>query len=110
MQAVVAMLQSNRVIRRISLSKDERNDQIYQESILPLLQANIYRPRVRRIQQTSRPSLREGLLGRALYAVRNQRDLVRMLLLKNVEILTTSKRDARHNSTSGARKRKGHRL
>jgi hypothetical protein len=110
MQAVVATLQSNRVIRRISLSKDERNDQIYQESILPLLQANIYRPRVRRIQQTSRPSLREGLLGRALYAVRSQRDLVRMLLLKNVEILATSKRDARHNSTSGARKRKGHRL
>lgn len=44
MHAIMDMLQSNRVIRRIPLSKDERDDQIYQESILPHLQANIYRP------------------------------------------------------------------
>jgi hypothetical protein len=109
MQAIVNMLQSNRVVRSISLSKDERDDQIYQESILPHLQVNIYRPRVVLMQQISRPSLKGGLLGRALHTVRNQRDLVWMLLSENAEILAVaSKQDERNNSTSGARKRKEH--
>jgi hypothetical protein len=112
MQAIVDMLQSpNRVIRRITLSEDEQDGHTYQESILPHLQANIYRPRVRRIQQTRDRSRKEGLLGRALYAVRNRSDLVWMLLSENAEILAAApERNERNDSnrTRGARKRKGH--
>jgi hypothetical protein len=112
MQAIVSMLQSpNRVIRRISLSEDEQDGHTYQESILPHLQVNIYRPRVKRIKQTRDRSRKEGLLGRALYTLRNRSDLVWMLLSENAEILAAvSEQNERNdsNSTRGARKRKGH--
>jgi hypothetical protein len=115
MQAIVDMLQSpNQVIRRITLSEDEQDAQIYQESILPHLQANIYRPRVQRIQQTRDRSRKEGLLGRALYTVRHQRDLVWMLLSENAEILAAASKQNERNSiksnssSDGARKRKWH--
>jgi hypothetical protein len=115
MQVIVDMLQSpNRIIRRISLSEDEQDAQIYKESILPHLQANTYRPRVQRMQQTRDRSRKEGLLGRALYTVRRQKDLVWMLLSENAEILAAAfkpnERDSSNSdSTSeGARKRKGH--
>jgi hypothetical protein len=102
MQAIVDMLKSNRVIRRITLSEDERDGQIYQDFILPHLQANAFRPRIQMMQQIGRPSLKGGMLGRALYTFRNQRDFVWMLLSENAEIIAAFQQDERDNSTRGA--------
>jgi hypothetical protein len=105
MQAIVDMLQSpNRVIRRITLSKDEQGGHTYQEFSVLRLQANIYRPRVQRIQQTPERSRKEGLLGRALHTVRNERDLMWMQLSENAEILAASSEQNERND----RERKGH--
>jgi hypothetical protein len=105
MQAIMDMLPSpNRVRRRITSSEDEQDGHTYRASSLPHLQANIYRPRVQRIQQTPERSRKEGLLGRALHTVRNERDLMWMQLSENAEILAASSEQNERND----RERKGH--
>jgi hypothetical protein len=84
-------MKENRVLLTIRLSEDERDDQIYAESILPRLETNIYRPRVLRIKKAN-IALRRALLGRALQteSVRNESNLLWMFLSENQDVVVQS--------------------
>jgi hypothetical protein len=84
-------MKENRVLLTIRLSEDERDDQIYAESILPRLETNICRPRVLRIKKAN-IALRRALLGRALQteSVRNESNLLWMFLSENQDVVVQS--------------------
>jgi hypothetical protein len=63
----------------------QRDEKIYTEAILPYLEANLYRPRVLAVKKTKQRPFREKVLGRALYCVRSNPNLVWMFLSQNVD-------------------------
>jgi hypothetical protein len=75
------MMEQNTILQTIGLSRNERDEQIYTESILPCLGMNIYRARVLAINKAD-ISLRRPLLGQALQtkSVRNNSNLLWMFL------------------------------
>jgi hypothetical protein len=87
------MLQSNRVLHRISLN--EYDDKIYAESILPHLETNFYIPRVLAIKKAD-IALRRPLLGLALQtkSVRSKSNLLWMFLSGNVDVVLQSNEDS----------------
>jgi hypothetical protein len=87
------MVQQNTVLHTIQLDSSERDDQIYTEEIRPYLVTNLYRPRVRAIKKTKDRPFREKLLGRALYSVRSNPNLVWMLLSENVDAFVRSEEE-----------------
>jgi hypothetical protein len=72
----------------IALRENERDEQIYTESILPYLETNRYRPRVLAIKKAD-VALRGPLLRRALQTepVRNDSNLRWMFLSGNPDVV-----------------------
>jgi hypothetical protein len=85
------MMEENRVLLTIALTANEKDDQIYEESIHPYLETNLYRPRVLGIKKAD-IALRRPLRGRALQTdlVRNKSNLFWMLLSGNQDIVVRS--------------------
>jgi hypothetical protein len=85
MHAVLQMLHPNTVIRRIELADHFRDEEVYQNSILPQLEMNQSCFEVqRRAVKRADPAIRPRLLGRALYVVRYNPNLVFRFLSENV--------------------------
>jgi hypothetical protein len=78
-------MKENTVLRTIRLPANERNEQIYTSEIHPHLETNLYRPRVLIVKKTIEITFREKVLGRALYCVRSNPNLVWMFLSENVD-------------------------
>jgi hypothetical protein len=90
-RVLAAMVQENQVLLTIDLNRDERDEQIYAESILPHLETNLYRPRVLGIKKAD-IALRRPLLGRALqtHSVRSKSNLLWMFLSGNQDVVVQS--------------------
>jgi hypothetical protein len=89
------MMQENAILHTIALPEDERDEQIYTESILPYLETNRYRPRVLAIKKADF-ALRRPLLGRALQTepVRNDSNLRWMFLSGNPDVVVQANEDS----------------
>jgi hypothetical protein len=87
------MVKQNTVLQTIHLSVDERDEQIYTEEIHPYLETNRYMPRVLAVKKTFERPFREKVLGRALYCVRSNPNLVWMFLSENVDAFVRSEED-----------------
>jgi hypothetical protein len=87
---VAEMMKENTVLHTIHLYANERDNQIYAESILPHLESNLYRPRVYAIKRAD-IALRRPLLGRALQteSVRNKSNLLWMFLSANPDVVVS---------------------
>jgi hypothetical protein len=84
------MVQWSTALYTVELSESHYNQQIYTEEIHPYLETNQYRPRVHAIKKTLDRPFREKVLGRALYSVRSNPNLVWMLLSENVDAFVRS--------------------
>jgi hypothetical protein len=85
MNAILQMLQHNTVVHTIELPDAYNNGEVYQNSILPRLEMNrtcfeVQRQAVKRAD----PSIRPQLLGRALFVVRYNPELIFLFLSENV--------------------------
>jgi hypothetical protein len=99
-RVLVEMMQHNTVLQTITtLSEDERDKQIYTEEIRPNLETNLYRPRVHAIKKTLDRPFREKVLGRAVYSVRSNPNLVWMLLSENVDAFVRSEEEEEENNS-----------
>jgi hypothetical protein len=85
---VAEVMRENTILQTINIREDECDEQIYTEAILPNLLANRYRPRVLAVTETRDREIREKVLGRALYTVNSNPNLVWMFLSKNVGAFT----------------------
>jgi hypothetical protein len=85
MHALLQMVQCNTVLQTIYVPDTMRVHQIYQNDILPRLEMNrSYFEQQRRAIKRSDPSIRGQLLGRALYVVRYNPNLIFHFLSENV--------------------------
>jgi hypothetical protein len=89
-RALSEMMQHNTVLQTIDLHVSERDEHIYMQEIRPYLLTNLYRPRVLAIKKTIERPFREKVLGRAVYSVRSNPNLVWMLLSENVDAFVRS--------------------
>jgi hypothetical protein len=97
-RALAEMMQQNTVLHTIELAAFERDGQIYTEEIRPYLVTNLYRPRVLAVKKTKDRPFREKVLGRAVYSVRSNPNLVWMLLSENVDAFVRSEEEEESNS------------
>jgi hypothetical protein len=88
---LAAMVRENRVLHTLCLNRNERDEQIYVESILPRLETNLYKPRVLGIKKAD-IALRRLLLGLALQteSVRSKSNLIWMFLSGNQGVVLQS--------------------
>jgi hypothetical protein len=86
MQALVDMMQVNVLIDTIRLSHCYSGHELMRESVIPYLETNRLRPRVRDIQKTRPMAYRAKVLGRALLAARTDVNSFWMLLSGNPEV------------------------
>jgi hypothetical protein len=102
-RALAEMKQTNTILYNIALSVEERDENIYTESIQPRLQANLYRRRVHVLavkkEADNRP-FRRKVLGRALSCVRRNPNLVWMFLLKNVDACVRSEEQEQEGASN----------
>jgi hypothetical protein len=84
------MVQRNTTLHTINLSDRERDEEIYTGLILPYLETNLYRPRALAVKKTKERPFREKMLGRALYCVKSNPNLVWMFLSENVDAFVRS--------------------
>jgi hypothetical protein len=91
-QALLDMMKVNMSIHTICLSHHYRQHELFRGSVIPYLETNRLRPRVRAIQKTRPIAYRAKVLGRALLAVRSD-DANRfwMLLSGNPEVAFPSR-------------------
>jgi hypothetical protein len=87
------MVQHNTVLQTIDLHVSERDEHIYTQEIQPYLVTNLYRPRVLAIKKTKDRPFREKVLGKAVYSVRINPNLVWMLLSENVDAFVRSEEE-----------------
>jgi hypothetical protein len=86
-QALVDMLKVNMSIHTILLYDESYTQhELFRRSVIPYLETNRFRPRVRTIQKTRPIAYRAKLLGRALLAVRTDPNRFWMLLSGNPEV------------------------
>jgi hypothetical protein len=87
-QALLDMLKVNISIHTIDVDCCYRNneDQLFEESVIPYLETNRFRPRVRAIQITRAIVYRAKVLGQALLAARTDANSFWMLLSGNPEV------------------------
>jgi hypothetical protein len=88
------MMQRHTLLQTITLSKGQYDQQIYQETIQPYLETNLHRPRVLAVKKTKDRPFREKVLGRAVYSVRSNPNLVWMLLSENVDAFVRSEEES----------------
>jgi hypothetical protein len=93
------MMQHNTVLHTIALSEHERDEHIYTEEIRPSLETNLYRPRVLAVKKTKDRPFREKVLGRAVYSVRSNPNLVWMLLSENVDTFVRSEEEEEESNS-----------
>jgi hypothetical protein len=89
-QAVVDLLKVNMSIHTIHLDHCHRNHELFRGAVIPYLNTNRFRPRVRAIQKTLRQAYRAKVLVRALLAVRTDSNSFWMLLSGNAEVVFPS--------------------
>jgi hypothetical protein len=87
---IVDLLRSNTILRSVHLTREERDETIWSESILPHLQTRKYQPLVLEIKAVVDQSRRSKLLGRALDSVKTKPYLLYLFLTGNVDIITAS--------------------
>jgi hypothetical protein len=87
------MVHRNTVLHTITLWKGERDEEIYTEEVLPRLETNLYRPRVLAVKKIKEGPFREKVLGRALFSVKSNPNLVWMFLSENVDAFARTEED-----------------
>jgi hypothetical protein len=87
MQALADMLRANISIHTMHWDFRYSEHEIFQGTIVPYLETNRLRPRVRAIQKARPISYRTKVLSRALLAVRSDPNRFWMLLSENAEVL-----------------------
>jgi hypothetical protein len=85
-QALVDMVKVNTMIHTIYLDADYSHPELYRRSVIPYLETNRFRPRVRAIQQIRPIPYRVKVLGRALLSARTDPNRFWMLLSGNAEV------------------------
>jgi hypothetical protein len=92
MQALVDMLKVNMTIHTIRVSDHYGEHELFQRSVIPYLETNRLRPRVRAIQKTRPIAYRAKVFGQALVATRVRTDAngFWMLLSENPEVTLSS--------------------
>ena len=91
MHDVLQMLQYNTVVQEIDLSEDLKDEEIYENSIVPRLEMNRSRfEEQRQALKRADPSIRSRVLGKALYVVRYNPDLFFQFLSENVPAFVRS--------------------
>jgi hypothetical protein len=86
-QALVGMLQMNMSIRTIHHYRASYcRHKLFRKSVIPYLETNKFRPRVRAIQLARPIACRVNVLGRALVAARTDVNRLWMLLSGNVDV------------------------
>jgi hypothetical protein len=84
-QTLVDILKVNMSIHTIQLGCQYYEHGLYQELVIPYLETNRFRPRIRAIQKTRPIAYRAKVLGRALLAVKTDPNRLWMLLSGNVD-------------------------
>jgi hypothetical protein len=85
-QVLLDMLKVNTSIHTLRLDSCYKVNEIFLESVIPYLETNRFRLRIRAIQKTHPTSYRAKVLGRALLAVRTDPNRFWMLLSGNAEV------------------------
>jgi hypothetical protein len=86
-QGLVGLLKVNMSIHTIHLPQRHSSaDELFRASVIPYLETNRLRPRVHAIQKACPIVYRAKVLGRALFAVRNDANSLWMLLSGNLEV------------------------
>jgi hypothetical protein len=85
-QSLLDMMKVNISIHTIRLLDRYANHELYRESVIPFLETNRLRQRVRAIQKTCPITLRAKVLGRALLSARTDPNRFWMLLSGNAEV------------------------
>jgi hypothetical protein len=98
-RTIAEMVRDNTILQTITLSEEERDEQIYTGEIHPYLVTNLYRPRVLAVKKTKDRPFREKVLGRALYSVRSNPNLVWMLLSENVDAIVRSEEEEEESNS-----------
>jgi hypothetical protein len=89
-QALSDMMKVNMKIHTIRLHILNSHHELFRGSVIPYLETNRFRPRVRAIQKTRPITYRAKVLGRALLTVRTDANRFWMLLSGNPEVAFTS--------------------
>jgi hypothetical protein len=85
-QALLDMMKVNMSIHTIRLHDRYSEHELFRGSVIPYLEANRYRPRVRAIQKTRPSAYRAKVLGQALLAARTDANRFWMILSGNAEV------------------------
>jgi hypothetical protein len=86
MQALLDTVKTNMSIHTIYLDSRYRQHELFLGSVVPYLETNRFRPRVRAIQKTRPITYRAKVLEQALLAVRTDANSFWMLLSGNAEV------------------------
>jgi hypothetical protein len=89
-ECIVELLHSNTVLRSIHLTRKERDENIWRESIVPHLQTRKCQPLIQEIKAVAEQPLRFKLFGRALVSVKTKPYLLYLFLSGNVDIIAAS--------------------
>jgi hypothetical protein len=89
-QTLVDMLKVNASMHTIRLSDCYCEHELFQRSVIPFLETNRLRPRVRAIQKIRPMMYRAKVLGRAIFAARADANSLCMLLSGNLEVVLQS--------------------
>jgi hypothetical protein len=100
MQALLDMMKVNMSIHTLHLNDRHREHELFLGSVLPYLETNRLRPRLRTIQKTRPISYRAKVLGRALLIARSDPNSFWMLLSGNAEVAFPSSTPATAAATS----------
>lgn len=84
---IVNLLRSNTVLRSVHLTREQRDENIWNVSIMPHLETRTYQPLVMEIKAAAEP-LRGQLLGRALDSVKTKPFLLYNFLTGNIDKIT----------------------
>jgi hypothetical protein len=90
-QALADMIKTNTSICTIRVDSRLSEHESYQESVIPYLESNRFRPRLLAIQTTRPIAYRAKVLGRALFATRTDANSFWMLLSGNTEVAFPSR-------------------
>jgi hypothetical protein len=102
MRMIADMMEHNTILQTIHLWEDQYGRQIYSEEILPRLETNTHRPRVLAVEEIDDRLVRQAVLGRTVYRVRSNPNLVWMFLSQNVDAFARSEEeDENRNSVQG---------
>jgi hypothetical protein len=85
-QALVDMPKVNTLIHTINLEPCHREQELYRRSVIPYLETNQLRPRLRAIQKSRPIVYRAKVPGRALPAARTDANSIWMVLSGNLEV------------------------